>query len=546
MGVVEDLLSARENYERREWVAAYEALSGLGEADRDAAELAAEDFVRLATAAYLTGRMNDSVQALQRAYQINLAADDVLGAVRCAFWLAMVLMDAGESAVSGGWAARAQRLLEDVSGDVVERGYVLIPLMLRDIFAAEFAPAHKYAFEITDYGRRFGDPNLVAMGVMSQGRLALYAGHVSEGLALLDEAMVCIATGAVSPIFAGHVYCSMIEGCQEISDFGRAAEWTAALTRWCDEQPGLVPFTGQCAVHRGQIMRLYGAFDEALEEFGKAVERYVQADTAPAAGLALAERGDVLRIRGQFDAAEAAFTEAIGYGHEPQPGLALLWLGRGRVAAAVAAIKRLLAEPRDAVHRSQLLPGAVEILLAADETDLATDTSAELSEIAAGFGCIALRAMASRAAGHVALTRGDHAAAIPELRRAGRIWNELGAPYEAARCGVLLGRALRALGDEDSAAAELATARRTFAALDAGPAEREAANLLHPCAPGGLSAREIEVLRLVAAGKTNPEIAAALVLSEKTVARHLSNIFAKLDVTSRTAAAAFAFEHRLV
>jgi DNA-binding NarL/FixJ family response regulator len=154
--------------------------------------------------------------------------------------------------------------------------------------------------------------------------------------------------------------------------------------------------------------------------------------------------------------------------------------------------------------------------------------------------------MASRAAGHVALTRGDHAGAIPGLRRAGQLWNELGAPYDAARCAVLLGRALRALGDEDSAVAQLAEAHRTFAALGAGPAEREAAALLHPCAPGGLSAREVEVLRLVAAGKTNPEIAAALFLSEKTVARHLSNIFAKIDVTSRTAAAAFAFEHRLV
>jgi DNA-binding CsgD family transcriptional regulator len=546
VGVVDDLLWAREVYERREWVAAYEALSGLGKADRDAAALDADDFARLATAAYLTGRMNDCVQALQRAYQINLDAEDVLGAVRCAFWLAMVLMDSGELAISGGWIARAQRLLEDVPGDVVERGYVLIPVMMREIFAAEFAPAHRCAVEITDYGHRFGDPNLVAMGVMSQGRLALYAGHVPEGLALLDEAMVCIATGAVSPILAGHVYCSMIEGCQEISDFSRAAEWTSTLASWCDEQPGLVPFTGQCAVHRGQIMRLCGAFDEALEEFANAVERYVKANTAPAAGLALAERGDVLRIRGQFDAAEAAYKESLEYGHEPQPGLALLWLARGRVAAAVAAIKRLLAEPRDPVHRSQLLPGAVEILLAAGETDLAVDTSAELSKIASDFGCMALRAMASRAAGHVALTRGDHAGAIPQLRRALRIWNDLGAPYEAARCAVLLGRALRAFGDEDSALAQLTTAHDTFAGLDAQPAAREAAALLHPSAPSGLSAREVEVLRLVAAGNSNPEIAATLFLSEKTVARHLSNIFAKLDVTSRTAAAAFAFEHRLV
>lgn len=546
MGVVDDLLAARKVYERREWVAAYEALSGLDQTDRDAATMEGEDFVRLATAAYLTGRHNDCVQALQRAYQINLDADDGPGAVRCAFWLAMVLIDAGESAVGGGWVARAQRLLEDVQGDVVERGYVLIPVMMRHIFAAEFASAQRYAVEITNYGRRFGDPNLVAMGVMSQGRLALYGGHVPEGLALLDEAMVCIATGTVSPILAGQVYCSMIEGCQEISDFGRASEWTVALTNWCDAQPGLVPFTGQCAVHRGQIMRLCGAFDEALEEFAKAVARYVDAGTPAAAGLAWAERGDVLRIRGQFDAADAAYAEAREYGHEPQPGLALLWLARGRVAAAVAAIKRLLAEPRDPVHRSQLLPGAVDILIAADETDLAAELSAELSQIAGDFGCVALRAMAERAVGHVALMRGDHAGAIPELRRAGQLWRELGAPYEAARCALLLGRALRALGDEDSAVAELTAAHDSFAGLHTEPDERQAAALLHPSAPGGLSAREVEVLRLVAAGKTNPEIAAALFLSEKTVARHLSNIFAKIDVASRTAAAAFAFEHRLV
>ncbi len=293
-------------------------------------------------------------------------------------------------------------------------------------------------------------------------------------------------------------------------------------------------------------MRLRGAFDEAIEEFTKAVERYVEADTVQAAGLAAAERGDVLRIRGWFDAAEAVYEQARGYGHEPQPGLALLWLARGRVAAAVAAIKRLLAEPRDVVHRSQLLPAAVEVLLAAGETDLAADTSAELSEIAGGFGCVALRAMANRAAGHVALARGDHAGAIGELRGAGRLWHELGAPYESARCALLLGQALRGLGDEDSAVAELTNAHRTFAALGAIPAEREAAALLHPCAPGGLSAREVEVLRLVAAGKTNSEIAAGLLLSEKTVARHLSNIFAKVDVTSRTAAAAYAYEHGLV
>ena len=342
MGVVEELIRAREAYGRREWLAAYD---GLSDAAPD--ELAADDFVRLATAAYLLGRRNDCVQALQRAYQLNLDAGDTLAAVRSAFWLALVLLTSGETAIGGGWVARSQRLLAEADGDVVERGYLLIHLMYRHIFAGEFAAAYELAEQIAGYGHRYRDPDLIAMGLSSQGRLLLYGGRVPEGLALLDESMVGVAAGEVSTIFAGNIYCSMIEACQEIADFDRAARWTAALTTWCAQQPGLVPFTGQCAVHRGQIMRAQGAFDEALTEFDLAVQRYL-ADQAPGpAGLAMAERGDVLRIRGDLTGAQAAYERAVAFGHEPQPGLALLWLAQGRTEAAVAAIRRLLGEAAD-------------------------------------------------------------------------------------------------------------------------------------------------------------------------------------------------------
>src|SRR6185437_15003500 len=316
MGVVEELVQAREAYDRREWLAAY---SGMSDIAPD--ELKADDFVRLATAAYLLGRRNDCVQALQRAYQINLEADDKLAAIRSAFWLALILFTSGETAIGGGWVARSQRLLADVAGDVVERGYVLIHAMYRHIFAEEFATADKLAKEITNYGHRFRDPDLIAMGLCAQGRLLLYGGRVPDGLALLDESMVGVAAGEVSTIFAGNVYCTMIEGCQEIADFDRAARWTAALTTWCAEQPGLVTFTGQCAVHRGQIMRAQGAFDEALTEFELAVQRYLADQTPGPAGLAMAERGDVLRIRGDLAGAHAAYDQAVAFGHEPQPGL---------------------------------------------------------------------------------------------------------------------------------------------------------------------------------------------------------------------------------
>jgi ATP/maltotriose-dependent transcriptional regulator MalT len=458
----------------------------------------------------------------------------------------MTLSMAGEVAVGGGWAARANRLLEDDDEDLVERGYLRILDMFRHIFSGEFATAMELAVEVETYGRRFDDPDLVAMGLVAQGRMLLYDGRVPEGLARLDEAMAELTTGRVSTVFAGNVYCTMIEGCQEVSDLGRAAEWTAALGAWCDAQPGLVAYTGQCAVHRGQIMRLHGAYDEALVEFERAVERYIESGVEVAAGLTFAERGDVLRIQGELDAADAAFQQAADRGHDPQPGLAQLWLARGRFDAAASAARRLGAEARDPVHRSRLLPAAVEIFLAADATDEAEAASTELTDIAASFGCTALRAMACYAAGSVALRRDDAAGSVRELRRAVEVWSELQAPYERARCRVRLGQALRRLGDERSAVAELAAARRDFAALGARPAEGEVARLLTPAAPGGLSRRETEVLRLVAAGKTNQQIAAALVLSEKTVARHLSNIFGKLDVTSRTAAAAYAYEHGLV
>ena len=537
MGVVDELIRAREAYERRDWVAAY---GDLSHADADA--MNADDFARLATAAFLVGRTNDCLQAMQRAYQGHLAAGDVLAASRSAFWLALALVSSGEPVVGAGWTARGQRLLDGVSGDVVERGHFLVLRMFGCIHEGNWPAALEHAVEIGEYGRRFNDPDLIAMGLASEGRLLLHAGQVPRGLALLDEAMVGLAAGEVSPVFAGDIYCSMIEACQEVSDFARAAQWTHALTTWCDVQPGLVPFTAQCAVHRGQIMRAHGAFDEALDEFDRAVRRYLDAGTTTPAGMAMSERGDVLRIRGDLGAAAAAYDEAIGYGHEPQPGLSLLWLAQGRPEAARTAARRLLAEPRDVVGRSQLLPAAIDILIAAEgDPGVLRPLVEELTEIAAAFGCVALRARAGYAAGSVSLVESDARSAVPELRAAMRHWNDLGWPYEVARCRLQIGRAFRQLGDDDSAAGELSAAQRTFAELGAAVTELPAR-----AAPGGLTSRELEVLRLVASGQSNHDIAVTLVLSEKTVARHISNIFAKLDVHSRTAAAAYAFENRLL
>ena len=539
MGIVDDLEQARKAFERRDWAAAYDRLSTV-------ADLGSDDLMTLATAAYLAGDDNACIRALQRGYQAEVNGGDTLRAVRFAFWLGLVLSVRGEEAVAAGWAARAQRLLADQPADVVERGYLLIHDFFRHLDQEDFPGALRVGAEITDMGRRFADPDLLAQGLVCQGRLLMYSGQVPEGLALLDEAMVGVAAGELTPIFAGNVYCAMIEACQEVLDFGRASAWTSALTRWCDTQPDLVPFTGQCAVHRGQILRLRGAFGEALEEFDRACRRYTDAGTTAAAGLALSECGDILRIRGDLAAAETCYEQASGFGHEPQPGLALLWLARGRAPAAVAAIRRLLAEAGDPVHRSRLLPGAIEIFVAGDYRDEAEEAASELTKIAEAFGCTGLRAMAAYCAGLVALAAGDPDRALPPARLATQLWNGLQAPYEVSRARVLVGQAFRALDDEDSATAELTSALRTFTELGAVPSRQDVEKLLGRPAPGGLTGRELEVLRLVAAGNSNTEIAKHLVLSDKTVARHLSNIFTKLEVPSRTAAVAHAREHNLL
>jgi DNA-binding CsgD family transcriptional regulator len=507
--------------------------------------LGADDTLALATAAYLTGDVDEAIRALQRGYQQMIKNEDIKGAIRFGFWVALILNLRGETAVGGGWVARGQRLLENEPDDIVERGYILVHEFFRHLDREDFASAGETAVRVADSGRRLGDPDLTAIGLMCQGRFTIYSGRVPEGLALLDEAMVGISAGEVSPIFAGMVYCSMIEACQEVSDYSRAASWTSALTRWCDTQPGLIPFTGQCSLHRGQIMRLRGAYDEALAEFALAQRRYrLEGTTAPAA-LALTEQGDLLRIQGKLDEAEACYRQAAELGHEPQPGLLLAWLDRGRTEAAVVATRRLLAERLGPVQRSWLLPAAVQVMVAAALADEARKYSDELSGIASAFGNSALQAMAAYATAGVDLMSGEMRGALSHARESCRLWSAIGSPYEAARARVVVARALRELGDEDSATSEFAIARRALAEVGAKPAAHEVDRLLGRERPGGLTEREVEVLRLVAEGRSNHDIAEVLVLSQKTVERHLSNIFTKLDVPSRTAAAAYAHEHGL-
>jgi ATP/maltotriose-dependent transcriptional regulator MalT len=335
-----------------------------------------------------------------------------------------------------------------------------------------------------------------------------------------------------------------------VYELRRAREWTAALTRWCDEQPGMVVYTGECLVHRAEVMQLHGQWSDALEEAERAGIRFAPRIEANLSSAAQAHyrRGELHRLRGDIGAAEAAYREASGLGWEPQPGLALLRLAQGDTAAAATSIRRALGEAPDPGRRAGLLPAYVEILLVAGELDEARAASRELEEITEGHPSDMLVATGAQARGAVQLAGGDAWAALVSLRHAHQLWQELGAPYEGARARVLIGLACRELGDRDAGEMELDAARRVFVELGAAP-DLAALGRIHDAPPGdaaGLTSRELEVLGLVASGKTNRVIAADLVISEKTVARHVSNIFAKLGVSSRAAATAYAYEHDLV
>jgi ATP/maltotriose-dependent transcriptional regulator MalT len=373
---------------------------------------------------------------------------------------------------------------------------------------------------------------------------------VDEGLALLDEAMVAVVAGEVSPLMTGLIYCSVIETCQLVCAPGRAREWTTALARWCDGQPDLIAFTGACRVHRAEVLQLQGDWQAAIEEATRASDRYAQLGGQQAAAAALYQKAEVHRLRGEVAAAEEAYRSASQWGWEPQPGLALLRVAQGKPRAAAAAIRRVVNATADRLRRIKLLPACVEILVAAGDLREARQASRDLDEIARSFASGGvLGAMAAHARGEVELAEGDAPAALTSSRRAWEVWQQIGAPYPAARARILVGLACRALGDGDGAELELDAARaaleRLGAATDLARLDRLAQR--PPSAKRhGLTGRELQVLRLIATGKTNRAIAAELSLSEKTVDRHVSNILGKLDVSSRAAATAYGYEHALI
>jgi DNA-binding NarL/FixJ family response regulator len=539
-----ELGRARDAFRRRAWGVAAEAYDGAGRQ----APMGQHDLGQAGLAHYLIGNDESALDLWARAHQAALASPDIARAAYVAFWLGMMRMQRGEMAVAGGWFARAARLVEDADIDCVERGYLLMPRGLQALDERDPDGALGLFERAAAYAERFADADLATMARLGRGLALIDRSEIARGVALLDEAMLAVTADEVGPVIVGIVYCASIEAYHALFDVRRAQQWTEALARWCATQPDLVPFRGRCLLYRAELMRFHGAWPEAINEARRAEDWLSRPPPEPAVGEAHYQQAELLRLRGRLAAAERAYREAARWGRRAEPGLALLRLAQGQGQAGLTMLRRALEEAHDAAGRTALLDPLVEIALTVGDTELAASAAEELSRRAADSSAPLLMAIADRAVGCVRLRRGDPREALEPLRRAATAWQQLDAPYEHARVRTSIGIALRALGDADTADIEFEAARRTFSELGAEPdvARLEALAGAARVRPAGLSAREVEVLRLLAGGLTNRAIAGELGISERTVDRHVSNVFTKLAVSSRSAATAAAYERGLV
>jgi DNA-binding NarL/FixJ family response regulator len=538
MGAIED---ARVACDSHRWGDAFRLLSGVA-----VDELDVDDLDRLATAAYFTGHDEEGFAFWVRAHQACVSQGAVHRAAYFGTRLAQALGFKGDLGRCRGWVDRTARLLEEAGIDCVEQGYREYGLAMMRIFeAGDMAGARAHFVQAAKIGTRFAHRELLTLARIGEGRMLIYLGEIDDGMALLDEAMVSIEARELSPFATGDAYCTVIDACSELFDLGRCRSWTESFTRWCDTQQELVLYRGHCFLHRAEMLELLGAWPEALVEARHACDRLAApVNPAAMAGACLVE-GDLLRLTGDFDGAEASYQRANEFGRDPQPGLALLRLAQGRLDVADATIRRALGEAEDPMTRARMLGPYVEILLVVGDTAAGGIAADELREIAAELGSPFLRAHSARASGTVLLAAGTFKAALIELRRAFNEFNALGVRYEAAGTRLLIADACRALGDHDAAGMESSSARSEFESLGA----TAMLSTIAPQAdslPDGLTQRELEVLVLLARGKTNRTIANELFISEKTVASHVSHIFTKLGVGSRSAATAYAYDHDLV
>ena len=510
----------------------------------------AADCERAAIRAYLLGADDECAKHWEAAHRSAYAAGDPGESARYAFWLGFSLLMRGQAAPANGWLSRAEALVAENAVECPASGYLLIPRCLAEIDGGDAAEALAMAVRATEIGDRFGDVDLRAFGALAHGQALIAVGQPDAGIARLDDIMVSVTANELGPIATGIVYCGVILACMDLFDLRRASEWTNALAAWCDSRPGMVPFRGQCLVHRSQLEQANGDWTAAMVS-AQSASRALADPPHPAVGLAHYQEGEMHRLLGDSERAENHYRQAGRHGYDPMPGLALLTLARGDGTAAAAMIQRALDECGKSGPRPALLSSAVEIYRATGDFAAASVATDMLAAVAARSSSVVLRAAAAQARGAMLLAAGDAPAALAELRVAVQAWQALRMPYDAAKSAVLRGLACAELGDRASAEIEFDSARDTFIRLGATTDLAHVSSLSVGLAHGrhpetSLSARERQVLTHLAAGRSNREIADKLVLSPHTVARHVEHIYAKLGVSNRTAATAYAYEHHLV
>ena len=528
------------------WSETYDHLS---RADLDQS-LAPKNLEKLALAAYLTGRDTESSQILERAHHEFLGLDQKLEAVRCAFWLGMIYMDAREKARGGGWLARGERILSEIpDSKCAERGLFLIPKALGVFYSGRADQAQKLFEQASSIGEQFGDVDLIAFGRLGQSQAMIQQGRLTEGIKLLDETMIFAGTEEIFPVCKGIIYCAGIETCRKVWELERAQEWTSALNHWFEKQQDIVPFRGQCLVSRAEISQFHGDWQGALREADMACELLTRPPGRSAAGSAYYRKAELHRLMGNVAEAEIAYREASKWGRSPQPGMALLRLSQGQEEAAKASIKNTLDETSEKLKRAELLPAYVQIMVSVNQEGEALEACIEYNNFASQFDTPYLQALAAYCQGTVFLANDNYPDARESMRKSQKIWSTMNLPYESAQTREMKGYIYRKLGDSLNANIELSVAKWLYEQLGAEFDLHRINRMLHENTDidhHGLTLREIQVLQRVAAGQTNKTIAGELFISERTVDRHVSNIFNKLCVSSRVEATTYAIRNKII
>ncbi|NIK57357.1 helix-turn-helix transcriptional regulator [Kribbella shirazensis] len=508
----------------------------------DAVEpLAVHDLEAYAEAAQVSARGTEAVVLLRRIFDLRLAANELDDAAYAAFWLWWAFFTSNELVQANGWLQQVGRAL---GPELAGSPWLRIP----EAMFQGMTGNHSHAEELLSAVVEGSHGDVVPWALSMWGQTLIDAGRLQDGLDRLEEAMAALFEDGLSARVTPWIYCAAVRGCCLARDFTRARAWNRSMARWLDSLDSLGgAYLGNCRIYRSRLLCLTGAWPDALDEIA-AVCDDLDGYAGWVCGHAFYQLGEVRRLRGEWDAAEEAYLRAAQHGCPTQPGLSLLRLAQGDVDAASAGVRRALTEVTTTPDRLDVLKAAVTIHLEEGNLEAARDAVAEFENITAEVTTPVIQAEAYAVRGALALSEGDAGSALPLLRRAVGAWQAQDAPHEVAQLNVLIGQACHALGDHDGAQLEFSAARETFERLGARPDLAQLDRIAATTGTGthGLTHREIEVLCAIAQGKSNRAIANELHLSERTVHRHVANIFIKLGVDSRTAAVAHAIKERIV